>query len=106
MLAEFVARRVKDPDLEDTLLSFTDVDVSADLSHARVHVSVLGDEEQKRTVLAALERSEGFLHRQLMREMHIKRVPRLHFLLDERMEEADRITAMMRDIARSEGREF
>jgi ribosome-binding factor A len=67
---------------------------------------VFGDEDQKRAVLAALERSEGFLHRQLMREMHIKRVPHLHFFLDQSMEEADRLTAMMRDIARSEGREF
>jgi ribosome-binding factor A len=80
--------------------------VSADLAHARVHVSVMGDEEQKAAVMAALERSEHFLHRLLGRELHIKRVPRLHFLLDESMEEADRLTAMMRDIARSEGREF
>ncbi len=106
MLAEFVARRVKDPDLEEVIFSFVDVDVSADLGHARVHVSVLGNEEQKTQVLAALERAEGFLHRQLMREMHIKRVPRLHFQLDQSMEEADRLTAMMRDLARDEGREF
>lgn len=106
VLADLVARRVKDPDLRDALLTFTNVEVSPDLGHAKVFVSVMGDEEQKRLVVDALRRSEPYLHREMGRQLHIKRVPHLRFQLDKSMEEADRLTAMMRDLARSEGREL
>lgn len=106
VLAELVTRRAKDPGLHEAIFSFVAVDVSPDLWHARVHVSVLGDAEQKAKVLEALHRSTPFLHRELTRELHIKRVPQLDFELDESIEEADRITTLMRDIARAEGRDF
>ena len=106
MLAELVRRRVKDRDVVDAMFSFVSVEVSPDLSHARVHVSVLGDATDKERVLAGLTRAESFLHRELGRELHIRRVPRPHFILDESIEEADRMTKMLRDVARSEGREF
>jgi ribosome-binding factor A len=101
-----VNRRAKDPGLHDAIFSFSGVEVAPDLSHARVRVSVLGDGDQKRQVIEALRRSAPFLHRELVKQLHIKRVPNLHFDLDESMEEADRITSLMRDIARSEGRDF
>jgi ribosome-binding factor A len=106
VLADLVTRRVKDPDLLDALFSFTNVEVSPDLGHAKVFVSVMGDEEQKGVIIEALRRSEPYLHREMGRQLHIKRVPHLRFHLDESMEEADRLTAMMREIARSEGREL
>ena len=106
MLAELVQRRVKDPDLEGALFSFVFVEVSPDLSHARVHVSVLGDEADKERVMAGLTRAESYLHRELGHELHLRRVPRPHFVLDESIEEADRMTNLLRDVARSEGREL
>lgn len=111
VLADIVRLRAKDPELTGAIISFASVDVSPDLAHARVHVSVLttdgeGAAEAKARVLAALERSEPFLHREMGRELHLRRVPRLQFLLDESMEEASRMTSLMREVARSEGREF
>ena len=98
--------RVKDPRLHDVLLTFTHVDVSPDFSHARVDVSVMGDEEQKRNVMAALAGSASFLQREVNREVKLRRVPAFHFELDESMEEGDRMTQMLRDVARSEGRDL
>ena len=106
MLAELVHRRVKDPDVLEALFSFVSCEVSPDLSHARVHVSVLGDATDKERVLAGLTRAEAFLHRELGHELHLRRVPRPHFILDESIEEADRMTTLLRDVARSEGRDF
>lgn len=106
MLAELVQRRVKDSELDGALFSFVLVDVSPDLSHARVHVSVLGDDADKKRVIAGLTRAESFLHRELGHELHLRRVPRPHFVLDETIEEADRMTNLLRDVAKSEGREF
>ncbi|MDA0302561.1 MAG: 30S ribosome-binding factor RbfA [Chloroflexi bacterium] len=106
VLAELVRRRVKDPDVAEAMFSFVFVDISPDLSHARVHVSVLGDSTDKERVLAGLGRAEAFLHRELGKELHIRRVPRPHFILDESIEEADRMTQLLRDVAHNEGREF
>ena len=106
MLAELVQRRVKDPDVAEAMFSFVFVEISPDLSHARVHVSVLGDATDKERVLNGLARAEPFLHRELGKELHIRRVPRPHFILDESIEEADRMTNLLRTVAHDEGREF
>ena len=111
VLADLVRRRAKDPQLSAAMFSFVSVEVSPDLSHANVRVSVLVPPDQaaddaKAAVIAALTRSEPFLHREMGKELHMRRVPRLHFILDESIEEADRMTTLMRDVARSEGREF
>lgn len=105
-IAELVTRRVKHSDLEGVLLSFTSVDVSPDLAHARVTVSVYGDAAERKKVLAALHVVEPFLHRELGKQLHIRRVPRLHFESDDSMAEADRITGIMRDVAHAEGRDL
>ena len=97
---------VKDPRLTDALLTFTHVDVSPDFSHARVDVSVMGDDEEKQAVITALEHSASFLQRQINREVKLRRVPALHFELDKSIEEGDRMTQMLRDVARSEGRDL
>ena len=105
-LAELLQRRVKDPVLVEAFLSILRVDVAPDLSTARVHVSVMGADDGGAEVLVALERCSSFLHRELMKRIRIKRVPRLRFVLDESIAEADRMTVLMRDLARSEGREL
>jgi ribosome-binding factor A len=106
VLADLIRRRVKHPALQDVMLSITRVEVSPDLAHAKVHVSVLGDDALRAAAIEGLEHSEPFLHRELAHQVHLRRVPRLHFEIDRTMEEADRLTALMRDVARSEGREL
>jgi ribosome-binding factor A len=107
IVADLLERRVKHSALEDVLISITHVEVSPDLASARIHVSLLGvDEEQADEVLAALERVEPFLHREMMHQLRMRRVPRLHFIRDRSIEEGDRLTALMREVARSEGREL
>ena len=102
-VAELLQRRVKDPVLAEAFLSITRVEVTSDLSTARVHVSVMGADDGG---AVALERSAPFLHRELVKRIRMKRVPRLRFVLDESIAEADRMTVLMRDLARSEGREL
>lgn len=106
MLADAVRLRVKDPRLADALFTFTHVDVSPDFAHARVDVSVMGDDAQKREVVEALTHSASFLQREVNRQVKLRRIPALHFELDESIEEGDRMTQMLRDVARSEGRDL
>ena len=108
-LAELIQRRLKDPALEGGLISLTRVEVTPDLATARVYVSVLslgdGGEVDTRLleqgVLAALGRAGSLLTRELARELHLRRVPRLRFLADHSIREGSRLTDLMRDLTLS-----
>ena len=82
------------------------MDVSPAFSHARVDVSVMGDADVKSDAIVALNHSASFLQREVNREVKLRRIPALHFELDESIEEGDRMTQRLRDVARSEGREI
>ena len=111
-LAELIQRRLKDPALEGSLVSLTHVEVAPDLATARVHVSVLGMGDggdvdarlREQGVLAALGRAESLLHRELARELHLRRVPRLRFFADHSIGEGSRLRELMREVAQGEGR--
>ena len=105
LLAELIARRLKHPALTGPIISITRVAVSPDLASARVWVSVLGSEEEREAALEALAHSESFLHRQLASQLHTRRIPRLDFHEDRSMAEAERLSGVMHELARAEGRE-
>lgn len=95
-IAELLLRRVKHPALTGAMLSITRVEVSPDLVTARVHVSVMdGDDEE---VQSALDRTAPYLHRELVKRLRMRRVPRLRFLTDRSIAEGDRISSLMREL--------
>lgn len=70
---------LKDPGIDPRAVSITRVDVSRDLSYARVHVSVLGDEKKCRDTMAALERARGFIRSVLAGELNLRHAPEIVF---------------------------
>jgi ribosome-binding factor A len=78
-------------------VTVTDVQVSPDFSNARVYVSVLGDEEEKRRSLEALERAAGFVRRQLAPRLRTKKAPTVRFVLDELLERGNRIENLLKE---------
>ena len=85
VIAEVVARELKDPRLTDLMISITEVQSSPDMHEARVLVSVLGDEEQQQDALAALTRSSGYIWRQIRPHLKLRSIPKLEFRLDNRI---------------------
>lgn len=80
------------------------VSCDPDLSYARVRVSVLGDEAQRQDALRALRGMRGFLrHRLGERLEHLRRVPRLDFLLDDSAAQGVRLGGLLDELSRSEG---
>ena len=82
--------------MKDPRVGFTtvmDVRTSPDLRHARVYVSVLGDEEDKQETVGVLQRARGYLRARLGRDITLKYLPELHFELDRTLEQAARISA-------------
>lgn len=87
-------------ELQDPRIGFvtlTSVDTSPDLRHARVFVSVLGDESERERTLAGLRSAHGLLQAAINAELRLKRTPTLEFSYDETVERADRITRMLDD---------
>jgi len=95
VIAEVVARELKDPRLTDLMISITEVQSSPDMHEARVLVSVLGDEEQQQDALAALTRSSGYIWRQIRPHLKLRSIPRLEFRLDTRIAEEREIQDMI-----------
>jgi ribosome-binding factor A len=92
-LNELLRFETKDPRLE--LVSFTSVDLSRDLSVARVYFSMLDPNGDPEPVKEGLERARGFLRSSLGREVKIRHVPELRFAHDDSAAEAQRITSLI-----------
>ena len=92
-LAELMRDELKDPRLGMTSISA--VEVSRDMSHAKVYVSVLGDASSAEESVAVLNSASGFLRHKLGKMLHIRMIPRLHFYLDRSLEEGARIGALI-----------
>jgi ribosome-binding factor A len=87
-------------DLQDRrigLATVTDVELSPDLRHARVYVSVLGPDRQIQESLEALSSAEGFVRRQLSQALRLRYTPHLHFVQDETVRTASRIEEILKE---------
>lgn len=91
---------VRDPRVG--LVTVTGVLVTNDLSHARVRVSVSGEEADKIRALEGLQSAAGFLRSRAARSLTTRSVPELHFELDRGLEHAARISELLNTIRREE----
>jgi ribosome-binding factor A len=96
VIGDAVAADLKDPRVG--FVTVTDVRTSADLRHARVYVSVLGDAEQRLASLDGLRSAHGFLQGRLASELRLKRTPRLEFSYDDTTDRALRVDALIDEI--------
>ncbi|HMA26558.1 MAG: 30S ribosome-binding factor RbfA [Solirubrobacterales bacterium] len=95
ILGDAIATDLKDPRIG--FVTVTEVDTSPDLRAARVYVSVLGSEEERKSSLAGLRSSHGVLQRKIATGMRMKRTPTLTFEYDESVDRGDRISRLLED---------
>jgi ribosome-binding factor A len=103
-LADLIRTELNDPRLGE-IMSITRVDVSPDLENAKAFVSVLGDEDIKLSTITALSHAEPFLRHHLLERLRIRKIPHLHFLLDETIEEAAHVLDLMRQVSGEKARD-
>ena len=103
VLSDAIAHRLKDPRVG--FVTVTAVETSADLRHARVYVSVLGDAGARRRSLDGLRSAHGVLQRSVARELRLKHTPTLDFLYDDTAERGMRIARLLQEQARERERE-
>jgi ribosome-binding factor A len=79
-------------------ITVTSADISPDLRDGRVYVSVIGDDEQKKRALHALEQAHSHIQHELSRRVILKYTPRLKFILDETEARAQRIEHLLDEL--------
>src|SRR6188768_4042252 len=93
VLGAAISTEMKDPSVG--FVTVTSVETSPDLRHAKVFVSVLGDEEAREGTLAALASSHGVLQSRIAAETRMKRTPTLTFHYDDTIEQGVRISQLL-----------
>ena len=91
-LAQLIQQEVKDPDIG--FISLSDVEVTRDLSHAKVYITVF-DSEKAEDTISALKRAAGYLRKRLGQEMRMRSVPELHFHHDASVETGQRMDGLI-----------
>jgi ribosome-binding factor A len=98
LAAEALERSVKDPDIG--FVTFTDVKVTPDLSHARIYYTVLGSEEDKQVTVAALERNRGRLRGDIGHRLGVRITPTIELIFDEIPETAGAMAELLAEAKR------
>ncbi len=93
-LARLIQHEIKDPRLP-AFVTISAVEVSPDLSYAKVYITVLGDEEKIKMTVEILNSAEGFLRSFLGKILKLRIIPHLRFIYDSSMSEGNRLQTLI-----------
>jgi ribosome-binding factor A len=100
-LSSLLLRDLKDPRL-NAFITVLNVKLSKDGRSARISVSVIGSDEEKKAVLRGLESARGYIQKRLNKEMRVKYIPHLIFSLDDKTEETVQLVHRLSELEKSE----
>ncbi|MEG2158892.1 MAG: 30S ribosome-binding factor RbfA [Clostridia bacterium] len=102
LISEILTKKVKDPRITE-MFSVMEVSCDKELSFARVFISIFStDNEKAKNTFDAICSSSGYVRQQLSRNMHIRTVPQLTFVLDTTMAHSQKINELINDIKATE----
>jgi ribosome-binding factor A len=100
-LSGIIRLELKDPRIG--LVTITGVELSPDMTHAKIFGTVLGDDDKTEETLATLRRASGFLRSELAHGLGTRVTPELHFVFDESVVRGARLSQLIDDAVRSAG---
>ena len=95
-----ILTELRDPRISDVTVTY--VEVSADLRHAKVHVSVMGGEAKQKLSLRGLQNAAGFLQQKVARRIETRYTPRLTFLLDQGVKHSIEVSRLLSELLPAE----
>ncbi|MEI6056099.1 MAG: 30S ribosome-binding factor RbfA [Lentisphaerota bacterium] len=81
-----------------SLVSVTEVKTTPDLKFAKVYISILGPLEPKKEIFKSIQKNRAFIQSSIASVIRIKYTPVLHFTIDERFEDGDKVISMINDM--------
>ncbi|MDH5457558.1 MAG: 30S ribosome-binding factor RbfA [Nitrospinota bacterium] len=94
-LSKLIQLGLNDPRIG--FVTVTRIELSDNLKNARVHVSVMGSDEQKENSIEGLNSAKGYLRSCLGKNLYLKHTPELHFKLDKAADHVEKITKIIGD---------
>lgn len=101
VISEVIFQEVKNPHVSP-LVAITEVDISADLQHAKVYISVIGTQEEKDKTVEALQTAAGFIGVCASKKVVMRHFPSLTFKLDTSIDKHMRIEEILGEIHEEE----
>lgn len=98
-ISQLLLQEIKDDRVGAGMVSVTDVDVSGDLQHAKIFVSIYGTDEAKAETMEGLKAATGFVRRELGQRLGLRRTPEIMFLEDESLERGDRLLSLINQLS-------
>lgn len=97
VLSDIISNKVKDPRIP-FLTSVTEVRMSSDLTHAKVYISVFGDNHAKSECMKAIEHAGKFIRFEMCKRINLRVAPELHFILDTTLDDAMRMESLIDEV--------
>ncbi|KGG16825.1 MULTISPECIES: 30S ribosome-binding factor RbfA [unclassified Prochlorococcus] len=94
-MSQLLLNGLRDQRVHSTMITITDVEVSGDLQHCKIFVSIFGDPGKIDAVFSALEASQVFLKGELGRRLEMRRAPEIIFKLDRGMEKGNSVLDLL-----------
>ena len=99
-LSNIIRGEIKDPRIAP-MTSVVSVEVAPDLKTCKAYISVLGDEDVQKNTLAGLRSAEGYIRRELARNINLRNTPEINFILDQSIEYGVRMSKMIDDVTKN-----
>ncbi len=94
-VSELLVNGVRDERIHQSMITITNVEVSGDLQHAKIFVSLFGDDQKKADLLVCLEEAKGFIRGELARRLEMRRSPELVFKIDQGMSKGSSVLDLL-----------
>ena len=101
VVSQLIQREIKDPRISP-LTSITKVEVTNDLSYAKIYISVMGNDEDKENTLTGLKSAKGFIRREIGNRIDLRHAPEPVFYLDESIEQSLYISKLIDEVNRED----
>ncbi|QIZ70894.1 30S ribosome-binding factor RbfA [Oxynema aestuarii] len=98
-VSQMLLNDIKDDRVGAGMVSVTDVDVSGDLQHAKIFVSIYGTDEARAATMAGLKSATGFVRAELGHRVRLRRTPEVVFLEDRSIERGTRILSLLNQLS-------
>jgi len=94
--ANIIRQDIKDPRIS-TMVTVTKAETTSDLGYAKIFVSIMGDDEQKKEVLEGLSAAAGFIRRGIAERINLRATPELKFVLDDSLEYSLKMAKLIKE---------
>jgi len=100
-ISSIIMNDLKDPRMP-SMVSVVSVNVTKDLRHAKVYISVLGSEEDKKNAQEGLKSASGFIRREVGHRMQLRYTPEMHFEIDDSIEHGVYMTKLINETVKGD----